>query len=243
MCVVLYNAFSTYKDNKSSQDGLSQTEYSHVVNQRWGQDGGDGIVLAPDMLAKNYYIILDTSGSMSKYECSESGSKMQTAKNSLMSWVEQIGADSNIALLAFRDKSVEEVLPLRQNSKAYQEEFVRSVLMERPSGGTPLGQSLQKAHSVLKSQAQSQLGYGEYHIVVVTDGAASDANLMKKAVQNIFKTPVLLHTIGFCIGGDHALNQPEHARYVSAMNQDELTSSLQSVLAESPSFDITGFEN
>jgi len=243
MSVVLYNAYTGFKEGKEDRSSRSERPAVYDVNQNWGQDGDDATVLASDMLAKNYYIILDTSGSMSKYECSDSGSKMQTAKDSLMSWVEQIGADSNIALLTFNDKSVQEILPLRQNSKAYQDEFVRKVLMERPGGGTPLGQSLKQAHDVLKAQAQRQLGYGEYHIVVVTDGVASDPRLMRDTVKRIFKTPILLHTIGFCIDGDHALNQPQYARYVSAMNQDELSSSLQSVLAESPRFDITGFEN
>lgn len=243
MSVVLYNAYVGFKESKDDASSAAKSSASFTANQNWGQDGGDDIVLAPNMLAKNYYIILDTSGSMSKYECSDSGSKMQTAKSSLISWVEQISADSNIALLTFSDKSVEEVLPLRQNSKAYQDEFVRKVLMERPEGGTPLGQSLKQAHDVLGAQAKRQLGYGEYHIVVVTDGVASDPRLMKNTVKRIFKTPILLHTIGFCIDGDHALNQPERARYVSAMNQDELTSRLRGVLAESPRFDITGFEN
>lgn len=241
MSVVTYNIVVGLVGYKSID--FFKSKESHVFNYNWGRDGRHDVVLAQNVLAKNYYIILDTSGSMAKHECAGNGSKMQTAKNSLMRWVEQIDANSNIGLLAFRDRSVQEVLPLRQNSAAYQQEFMRAVLRETPSGGTPLGQSLKQAHDVLKAQAQAQLGYGEYHIVVVTDGIASDANIMDQAVERIFDTPILLHTIGFCIDGDHSLNQPERARYVSAMNEVELRESLASVLAESPRFDIQGFDN
>lgn len=47
---------------------------------------------------------------------------------------------------------------------------------------------------------------------------------------------MVLHTIGFCIGEKHSLNQPGRTLYRAADNPEQLRAGLADVLAEAPSF-------
>jgi hypothetical protein len=78
--------------------------------------------------------------------------------------------------------------------------------------------------------------------VIVTDGEASGGEDPTKVVNKILKrSPVIIHTIGFCIGEDHSLNQHGRILYKAANNPGDLRKGLQNVLAESPTFDIAVF--
>ena len=233
-------------ERKGGFQAISEKSISEMYSayNNWGHTGDAQFEIAPDLLAKNYYVVLDTSGSMEESDCVRSGKKMDAAKRSLAQWIQNVSPADNIGLMVFRHKNVEEILPLRQNSPAYREQFLKAMMKEYGNGHTPLGMSLDNAYGALAQQANSQLGYGEYHIVVVTDGEASDRSKMDRIVdQKIFNSPIILHTIGFCIRDNHALNQPGRSYYMSAMNEEELTQGLQGVLAESETFDISGFEN
>ena len=86
------------------------------------------------------------------------------------------------------------------------------------------------------------MGYGEYHLVIVTDGEANDGEDPREAVDALLaKSPVVLHTIGFCIGETHSLNQKGRVFYQSADNPEELRKGLTDVLAEATSFNLDGF--
>ena len=241
----------TSSNSLMSEEDMEKTKAEGFQFQNWARTDGiqlaENIVteIAPDVLAKNYYIILDTSGSMSDEQCVQRGTtKMDVAKQSLSQWIQNISGKDNIALMVFRGDDVEEILPLGQNTAAYKKQLLEVMGRERATGSTPLGRALFEAHNALEFQARKQLKYGEYNIVVITDGAASDRKYLGEIVGYIFKnTPIRLHTIGFCIDDRHTLNQPDYAYYVSAMNTKELAKSLQGVLAESETFDITGFEH
>lgn len=243
-----------WEQNKTSH--REQTEAARFGFKNWAANNWqanaesnvrNGLVteIAENTLAKNYYIILDTSGSMNEYECALPGqTKLDVAKESLGQWIKNISSNDNIALMVFRDKQVSERLPLGRNTPAYTTQFLETLSEQFARGGTPLGKALEKAYYALESQARKQLKYGEYNIVVVTDGAASDRRAMEAVTQKMFKSsPIRLHTIGFCIQDNHALNQPNYAYYVSAMNTSQLANSLQGVLAESETFNNTGFEH
>jgi hypothetical protein len=56
-------------------------------------------------------------------------------------------------------------------------------------------------------------------------------------------TPINIYSIGFCIGENHALNQPGRTFYKAADNPAALRKGLEEVLAESETFDETEFSN
>ena len=142
--------------------------------------------------------------------------------------------------VAFDQQGVSERAPL---SRGTREALVRSVSEVRPGGGTPLLEAIGLGYRQLTLQGQSQLGYGEYHLVVVTDGLASQGQEPGPLVHHMLdRSPVVLHTIGFCIGQDHSLNQPGRVLYRAADDYAGLRAGLQGVLAESSEFVPTRFE-
>jgi len=110
-------------------------------------------------------------------------------------------------------------------------------------GGTPLSEAFQSSFLMLTKQGLQQLGYGEYTIVVITDGAASSRVQLNKWVHFVLNnSPIQIYTIGFGIGTDHTLNQPGLTQYKPAENLAELQMGLKEVLAEAETFDETEFK-
>jgi Ca-activated chloride channel homolog len=202
--------------------------------------GGKSVQVAKDVLARNFYIILDGSGSMRERSCTSQYSKNQESKLALGAFAQSVPKNANLGLALFDAGGLREVLPLGQNNR---EAFVRAVNGINPSGGTPLRDSVQLGRHQLEAQAARQLGYGEYTLVVVTDGNASLNQDPGKAVNEMLReTPIVLHTIGFCIGTGHALNQQGRTVYRAANSGRELRAGLTEVLAESPDFALSRFE-
>ena len=109
-------------------------------------------------------------------------------------------------------------------------------------GRTPLGRSVSYAMEALSAQARKQLGYGEYHLVVVTDGEASDTIYLDQAIDNVLSiSPITIHTVGFCIGQNHTLNRKGYTLYHTANNPSSLMKGLNLVLAEAPTFNESSF--
>jgi len=192
-----------------------------------------------DLLAANYYLVLDGSGSMSERHCAEGRTKHEAAIEALAAFARSLPAEANLGLGLFNSGEIRELVPLGPN----QNKTLDALNAIAPGGSTPLYSAIQFAYRQLTQQAERQQGYGEYHLVVITDGMASQGQDPTPIVQAILaESPVVLHTIGFCIGEDHALNQPGQSYYRSANNPEELARGLETVLAESPGFDVDRFK-
>lgn len=189
-------------------------------------------------LQRNYYVVFDASGSMSSRRCAGSDTKLAVAKRALIAFGQQLPGQSHLGLTVFDERGVREILPLGPQPGGALEQAIAGI---QAGGGTPLAASIQRAYVALTLQARRQLGYGEYHLVVVTDGDATGPD-PRPVVNTAFdESPVVLHTVGFCIGTEHALNQPGKVVYRSADNAAELASGLADVLAESPQFQAHAF--
>ncbi len=194
--------------------------------------------VAEKLTTKNIVLIFDGSGSMQDRKCSGKNAKIVVAKRAVKEWCKSVPEDANLGLVAFHAEKYSE-LPLGRGNR---EEFTTAIDTVIANGGTPLTESFGKAYKMLTAQAQKQLGYGDYSVVVVTDGKASYPETLKKAVNWILQyTPIMVHTIGFCIDEKHTLNQPGRTMYRTADNPEALREGLQEVLAEAESFDVTGF--
>ncbi len=205
----------------------------------WPPEPQTTVPIAPNLLALNYYVVLDGSGSMEADDCANGKSKSSVSKDALAVFAMAIPQAANLGLLAFDAQGRRERLELGPENR---DQFVTEANRTNPGGGTPLRSAITLAYRALVAQGQKQLGYGEYHLVIVTDGMASDGEDPTAVVDEIVATsPVLIHTIGFCIGPDHSLNQPGRTIYKEANNPSELRAGLQSVLAEAPSFDVSDF--
>lgn len=191
------------------------------------------------LMASNYYVVFDASGSMSERQCSGNESKLDVAKRAFAEFADKVPTDANFGLIVFGSRAIEEVVPIRQLDRATVKAAVAGVYA---GGRTPLAESIDRAYQALTQQGRRQLGYGEYHLVVVTDGESTDGNPQAVVDRLLNESPVILHTIGFCIGDTHSLNQPGRVLYRQAGNAAELAEGFASVLAEAPSFDVKSFQ-
>lgn len=208
----------------------------------WGAAGGGAAEIdVARMTARNFYVVVDGSGSMQDAECSDGMPKIDAAKAALARFVDQIPDDANIGMTAFDARGVGERVSIGPASTV-RPTFLEAVAALQADGGTPLGATLAEARRELAEQAARQSGYGEYVVVVVTDGAASDPAILVNEVRGLIDdTPVQIHTIGFCIAGDHILNMPGDTAYVGATSADMLSDGLAAVLAETEAFAPAAF--
>jgi hypothetical protein len=190
--------------------------------------------ISTDLFAKNYYVVLDASGSMAGKGCSGGLSKFDAARNALAEFARSIPPEANLGLQVFDTHGVREVLPLGTGNR---ERFTAALQGVRPNGNTPLQTSVRHAYAKLMERGGRQLGYGEYHLVMVTDGEADPGEDPSAVVSALLaQSPVVLHTIGFCIGEQHSLNQRGRTLYRAADNPEQLRAGLAEVLAEAPAF-------
>lgn len=194
--------------------------------------------LADNLLAKNYFLIFDGSGSMRDSECSGDQRKIDVAKQAVAQWSQGVPADANLGLFAFHNDG-KITLPLTNGGR---DNFISTIMKVRAGGNTPLAEATAYAYKECSAQAKRQLGYGEYTIVVVTDGIANSGSKLKKVIDEVLDdSPINIYSIGFCIGQNHSLNQPGRTIYKSADNPEQLKQGLTEVLAESESFDDSEF--
>lgn len=211
------------------------------LTQNWGVlEDNAPVTYVNELNSKNYYVVFDGSGSMDDGDCANGSTKAKVAKKALRKFAQSVPEDARLGLLVFDDNGIAEKLPLGTNNR---DDFIREVDSVRPSGTTPLKSALAKGVQSLQQQAIRQRGYGEYNLIVVTDGEAPSDEDPKRVVQHLLKyTPVVVHTIGFCIGESHSLNQPGMTIYGAAQNEQELVEELEEVLAEAESFDLIEFD-
>lgn len=197
-----------------------------------------GQPLAENLTARNFLLIFDGSGSMRESDCAGSSQKIEVAKRAVTAWSKSVPADANLGLYAFHNNG-KLTLPLSSGNR---DNFMQAVDQIEAGGNTPLAEAMLYAYKTFTEQGQRQLGYGEYTIVVVTDGIANSAADLQRAVDMILsRTPIMIYSIGFCIGDRHSLNQPGRTIYRAADNPEQLQKGLQEVLAESSSFDEDEF--
>lgn len=180
-------------------------------------------VIADNLLEKNYIILLDDSGSMS-------GQKMKDAKIAVESFISNISDEINISLMTLN-------MGLIVNFTKDKSLVIQSLKKINTDGGTPLSTSIKKAFSVITKKGKQQLGYGQYGIIIITDGVADSGENPTKIVNKIInETPIEIHTIGFHLDEDHSLNQKGRTFYNTAKNVNQLITAMKGVLAESNEF-------
>lgn len=225
---------------KPVQTSATQASYGlQATRDDWPELSGRSQI-DENLLATNYYIIFDGSGSMKDRECSGSTNKLNIAKDAVVKFVKSIPDRANIGLYIFDDKGSSERVSIGSNTK---ENIITNVSNAYARGGTPLATSINTGYQSLLAQAKKQLGYGEYNLVIVTDGMASKNESPSRFVSQIIEqSPIVIHTVGFCIETRHSLNQPGKTIYKSANNPQSLQEGLDAALAESPDYNVNSFK-
>lgn len=246
LIIAVFLAANTFLSNDEAVKKKENKELTYgergLVNSWPAIDQSGSTIIDNNLTAANYYVVVDGSGSMGESNCSgNSPDKMGAAKSALRTFFSNIPRDANVGLYAFDLHAASERIAIAKNT---QNDAIRYVDSMSVGGGTPLASAITSGIKALSHQAKKQLGYGEYHLVVITDGQASGGQDPSSVVKNMLAdSPILLHTIGFCIGEQHSLNQPGYTLYQSANNPESLKASLNAVLAEAPNFQVDDFQS
>lgn len=184
---------------------------------------------ATDVYVDNVVIVLDGSGSMRDAMRSSGVPKIKAAKDALYEVLAQLPPTTHVGLLAFSSRSSEPWLyPLGPQDL---QQLKAAIDPLRADGGTPLGSFMKKGADRLLKQRAAQYGYGAYRLLVVTDGEASDPQVMERYTPEILSRGVTVDVIGVDMKQDHTLATKVHS-YRRADDPQSLRQAIQEVLAE-----------
>ena len=226
------------EDTKEAQEGQVEKSVWPFSFEKEIEGKEQPVTVADKMITRNFVVIFDDSGSMD-YKDADGNRKIDTAKNAVVEWSNSVPNGANVGLVSFHN-GVWSLQPLTPASK---EQLISAVRNIKHGGRTPLSAAFQASFNMLTKQGLHQLGYGEYTMVVITDGEANESSKLNHWVHFVLNnSPIQIYTIGFGIGADHTLNQPGLTQYKPAENLAELQKGLKEVLAESETFDETEFK-
>jgi len=176
--------------------------------------------------ARNFMIVLDGSGSMA-------GSPIEQAKQALHAYVDQLPKDReiNLGLVVFDGSGIRTAVELGSAASKNRSQFLEQVDSVQAGGSTPLANAMNEGTDSLLKQAQRQLNYGDYRMIVVTDGAPDPGQDLDAACSAAASYGFGIYTIGFNIDDGHPLKNWATS-YETADSAESLATKLQNTLAE-----------
>ncbi len=178
----------------------------------------------------NVVIVLDASGSMKQKMRGSGVQKMEAAKAALKSVLRNVPETTHIGLLVFSAENLRNdwVYPLGPRDE---ERLLEAIDLPIPESGTPLGKYIKMgADRLLEARAQ-QYGYGTYRLLIVTDGDASDPELVDRYTPEVLARGIIVDVIGVDMKTDHTLASMAHS-YRRANDPDSLERAIREVFAE-----------
>ncbi len=238
LCCLLLSFLGCEQQQKSAGNSPSQQQSEGKLDYTFdlGLDSlpADG----QPILTKNFYFIFDGSGSMDDRPSSGgTNSKIDEAKRAVNQFLLKVPIDVQLGLYVFDHRGASERLPLGLDRK----KFLEEVGNMRPDGNTPLGEAIEFGVDQLVKQRRQQLGYGEFRLIVVTDGQSNGFVSLSHAARYAQKRGIPIYTIGFDIKEDHELRQYS-VSYRAAMNGADLARELERTLGEAEDFTPSTFD-
>lgn len=178
----------------------------------------------------NVVIVLDASGSMKQKMRGSGVQKMQAAKAALKSVLRNVPQTTHIGLLVFSAKDLEDdwVYPLGPREE---ERLLEAISRPIPDSATPLGEYIKIGADRLLEARARQYGYGTYRLLIVTDGDASDPQLVDRYTPEVLARGIIVDVIGVDMKTDHTLASMAHS-YRRANDPDSLERAIREVFAE-----------
>ena len=244
VCVVLL-ASGCERRERNQQTSTTDSNKIEATTQPEATSDLETSDLGQISLARNFYFIFDGSGSMRDPLGSDCGGdqsfqrKLEGAKWAVAEFLKKVPEDVNLGLYVFDENHTSKdecnVLPLGSNNMTA---FLQAINNVEAGGGTPLARAIQFGAEVLAKQKAKQLGYGEFRLVVVTDGLADDIPL---AAEFATEKEIPIYAIGLCIQEDHPLRQYA-VSYRAANSFEDLAKALEATVAETEFYDAKTFE-
>lgn len=178
----------------------------------------------------NVIVLLDTSGSMNKRFRGGNITRLQAAKTALKTAIAKVPSSTQIGVLRFAKKYGPQAwihpLGARENEKLF-----NAIDGQSANGNTPLGEYIKIAADRLLEVRQEQFGYGTYRLLIVTDGQASDRQLMERFTPEVMARGITMDVIGVDMKGDHTLATRVHS-YRRADDPAALRTAVADIFAE-----------
>ncbi len=173
-------------------------------------------------------IVLDDSGSMNE-RMSGGVRRIEAAKKAIETVLKQFPADTKLGLLLLNgDRSKQHwAIPLEHLSVPQATRKVESVMAD---GGTPLGDRMREGADALLQLREKQI-YGNYRLLIVTDGEATDAKLLALYLPDVLSRGLIVDAIGVDMKQNHSLATRVHS-YRRADDGVALSKAIQEVFAE-----------
>lgn len=195
------------------------------------------LVDGDDVFRTNILVIFDDSSSMRDASCTGNERKITVAREATYEFVREVPPDVNVGVVTLNHLN-----QFSGFSSGDRTGLLNLIESFSADGGTPLRSSLGHGYNILTDQARIQRGYGQYHLVVVTDGESGDGDPGEIARRIVQFSPIQVHAVGFCLSG-HSLNDPNYVKYHTANSPEELLRALASVTeAETEYYDAASFK-
>ena len=185
------------------------------------------------LASQKVVVVVDDSGSMDdrmRYE--KQVRKMTAAKQALQVVLQKLPEDAEVGMLALNRGWLIPIQALDRNKLQKQVERLRA------RGGTPLGTRMKEATDALL-ELRSKDAYGDFRLLVVTDGEASDQEVLTSVLPDIMSRHLVVDVIGVDMKSEHSL-ATEVTNYRRADDPGSLEAAIAESLAESDDSNIVG---
>lgn len=171
-----------------------------------------------------FYLYLDTSGSMA-------GGKLRDAKTAIRAFLDEASPDIQFGLAVFSARGEFDSVELVPTGPEGRRDILQIIDRIQAGGGTPLGGALKFSADKLYELQQKNHGYGEYNLLIVTDGEPDSQEDMVNGITYLHGkshngAPICIYTIGYQLSGDHSLKAAS-VWYADAQNQSDLKNALK----------------
>jgi len=178
----------------------------------------------------NVVIVLDASGSMNNSMGGTTIKKLDAAKSALREVLKEVPMDTNIGLLVFSSKNASADWLYRLGPRE-DTRLLMAINQLKAGGKTPLGEYIKKGADRLLEKRTEQFNYGTYRLLIVTDGEASDTNLLHRYLPDVLSRGITIDVIGVDMAGNHTLANQVHS-YRRADDPSMLKKAVAEVFAE-----------
>jgi len=193
------------------------------------------LAAVPVYADQNVVVVLDDSGSMNEQMRSNRRlTKMDAAKEALLKVLEGLPTDTKVGIVLLNGGRGTNrwVYPLAIVDPARLRAGIQRISAH---GSTPLGERMKEGCDKLLS-LRNEEHYGSYRLLVVTDGEASDGDLVERYLPDILARGIWLGAIGVDMDGNHSLATKVHT-YRKADNPEDLIGAIREFMAEFPDDD------
>ena len=179
---------------------------------------------------QNVVVVFDDSSSMlTPMTRSPDTTRLDAAKTALLSVLRELPDTANVGVRALNFASASDhwIATLGPIDRTQADESIQAIIA---SGSTPLGNAMVDAGNALLAERAKRI-VGSYQLLIVTDGEASDQEIVQRVLPLLRSRGLVVDVIGVDMADDHSL-ATQVTSYRRADDPDSLRQAIADVFAE-----------